>query len=175
MKYLITFIFVIASLLCAQAQTAFNVELQVYPTGIIPGVRVEHNISEKTLLHLRAGLNLFDHRDLGVQDDESGWGYGFTVGASRQLRESKFDLGIRNDLWFNTVDWTNQENTPAEQRGETSITVIQPTVELTYKLSYNKFSIRPSLALGLEWNVRTEGLPTGEGAIVLLGVILGRL
>lgn len=177
MKQLFILVFTLALLMLTsnimEAQSNVNFELQVYPTGIIPGVRVEHQLSEKTLLHLRAGFNIFDHRDLGVQDEETGWGYGFTVGASHQLKESKFDLGIRNDIWFNNVDWVSLINTPAERRGETSITVIQPTVELTYKLTYNKFSIRPSLAFGLEWNVRTEGEPTGEGAIVLLGIIVG--
>jgi len=94
----ISFFFCCISFLCS-AQTDFNVELQVYPTGVIPGIRIENKIGEKTKVHLRLGLNIFDHRDLGVQDNESGWGYGFTLGGSKTLGQSKFELGLRYCNW----------------------------------------------------------------------------
>ena len=173
MKYWLSLLFITLGLI-TQAQTTLNGELQVYPTGLIPGVRIENQISEKTLIHLRVGLNLFDHRDLGVQDEERGWGYGFTIGAARSLGSSRLSLGVRNDFWFNTVDWVRGVNNPSPLSGETSITVVQPTAELTYSIRTGSLHIRPSIAFGLEWNVRTEGQPTGEGPILLVGLIVGK-
>lgn len=157
----------------SDAQVTLNAEFQAYPTGIIPGVRIEKQVNEKTNIHLRLGLNIFDHRDLGVHDEETGSGFGFTLGASRALRNPKFSLGLRNDFWFNTVDWSDNTQ-PGKIAGQTKITVVQPTAELTYLINTNKLSIRPSAAFGLEWNVLTEGEPTGEGPILLIGVIIGK-
>ena len=174
MKYWLSVLFITCGLI-SYAQTTFNGELQIYPTGLIPGLRIENQISDKTKIHLRVGLNLFDHRDLGEQDEERGWGYGFTLGFSRQLKTSRFALGFRNDFWFNNVDWTDNTSSPSPISGETDIAVLQPTVELTYSLNTEKLSIRPSIAFGSEWNVRTEGRPTGEGPIILIGIIVGGL
>lgn len=158
----------------SNAQMTLNAELQAYPTGLIPGVRIENQVNERTNIHLRLGLNLFDHRDLGVHDEETGSGFGFTLGASRALKNPKFSLGLRNDFWFNTVDWSDNTQ-PGKIAGQTKITVVQPTVELTYLINKKNLSIRPSAAFGLEWNVVTNGEPTGEGPILLLGLIIGKL
>ena len=62
----------------SQAQTgidrpwAIGVEAQVYPTGLIPGIRVQKAINDKGMLHIRGGYNLADHRDLGEHEDETG-------------------------------------------------------------------------------------------------------
>jgi len=157
----------------AQSQLTLNAEFQAYPTGIIPGIRIENQISNKTNVHLRVGVNIFDHRDLGVHGGETGSGFGFTLGASRSIKDSKFSLGIRNDFWFNRVDWFDS-TISGMSIGETEIIVLQPTAELTYKISKNNLLIKPSLAFGLEWNVVTDGEPTGEGPIILFGVIIGR-
>ena len=153
-------------------QTTLNAELQIYPTGLIPGIRFEKQFTEKTAGHIRVGVNLFDHRDLGVQSNERGSGFGFTLGASRRLSESSWSLGLRNDIWYNQVKW-DDITAPSPISSETKIVVLQPTAELTYGLSLGSLSVRPSLALGLEWNVITEGSPTGEGPILLIGVIVG--
>ena len=148
-------------------------ELQLYPTGLLPGIRVERYLNDKGSIHLRLGLQLFDHRDLGVQDDETGIGYGFSLAYRRFFKshETGFSLALRNDFWWNKVDWTNKS--PAAS-GTTSITVIQPTAILEYKIpTTSSISIAPSLGMGFEWNAKTQGEPTGEGAIILLGVFVG--
>ena len=61
-------------------------ELQVYPTGVIPGVRFELALDDRQAVHLRLGIQEIDHRDEGVQDDETGDGAGFTLGYKRYLR-----------------------------------------------------------------------------------------
>ncbi len=58
---------------------------------------------------------------------------------------------------------------------ETSnITVIQPTIELGYLIKKEFSHITPTIAFGYEWNVKTNGEPTGEGAILLLRIQIGK-
>lgn len=166
---LIAFLFGIPNL---NAQTDLTFELQIYPTGILPGISVDYSFTPKSVLYGRIGLNLFDHRDLGEQDEETGSGYGFSIGYKNYIKETRTGLrwGIKTDLWRNTVDWANDSGTS----GETKIIVLQPTAELSYVFRKERLVIAPSLAFGLEWNIDTDGLPTGEGPIVLIGVQIGR-
>ncbi len=174
MKHITTIILVIF-LTCwrisAFSQTDLSAQIQLYPTGLIPGVKIDHSVGTFSRLSLRLGANLFDHRDLGVQDMEEGSGFGFSVGYQRYLRDdySGLHLELKNDVWWNTVDWqTNAFN------GTTEIVVLQPTLSLGYTmfLGYS-FFISPSIGFGWEWNVVVSGSPTGEGAIGLLGLSAG--
>ena len=164
---------VFLNIISSHAQTVLNIEFQAYPTGIIPGIRVENKVNDKTDVHLRIGVNIFDHRDLGVHMLESGKGIGFTLGVARYLPSSKFSLGLKNDLWFNKVNWYDW-TVSGRSEGETKITVLQPTAEIAYLINTKRLSVRPSLAFGLEWNVITNGEPTGEGPIILVGIIIGK-
>jgi hypothetical protein len=152
-------------------------EFQVYPTGLIPGLRIEKGFAAKNAVHLRLGYQIIDHRDLGVQDDETGTGYGFTLGYKRYFKEGfkGWHLGVRNDIWFNQIDWKSNPDTPNEITGTTDIVVVQPTAELGYlwKLSED-WIISPSLAFGWEVNVQTEGEETGQGSILLFGLNIGK-
>ena len=114
MKYFYSALLAIMFTFNANTQTNFNLELQAYPTGFIPGIRIETQLNQKTKAHLRLGMNIFNHRDLGVQDEESGHGFGFTLGAARTLKNPKFELGIRNDVWFNRVNWRDNNQLPVE-------------------------------------------------------------
>lgn len=147
-------------------------EFQVYPTGIIPTLNFTNDINDRWSYTLRAGLNIFDHRDLGVQDDEEGSGYGFGLGINRFLgsENTKWRLGLNTDVWFNSVEWMDGIEDPSPTMGETDITVLQPTAELSYFIYKGSWSIAPSLSFGFEWNIKTEGEPTGEGAILLVGI-----
>lgn len=171
-------LFTVILLFCMQVTFAqeknpvdIGIEFQVYPTGILPGVKAAFGISPHSSIHVRAGLNIFDHRDLGVQEMEEGDGYGFTLGYQYYFGENhdEWFLGIRNDFWWNTVDWETQGQT-----GVTDIFVIQPTAigGYTFELANGKLIFEPALGLGFEINVQTEGEPTGEGAIGLLGINL---
>jgi hypothetical protein len=158
-----------------QAQNApldLAFEFQAYPTGLIPGIRLEKNFGGKNAAHLRLGYQAIDHRDLGKQDDETGQGWGFSLGYHRYFKPSYqgFFLGARNDIWFNRIDWANNDGTS----GQTDITVLQPTAQAGWLfLLGKKFLLCPTLSFGYEINVKTEGEPTGEGAILLLGINLG--
>jgi hypothetical protein len=161
----------------ANAQTDISFEFQAYPTGLIPGLRVEKGFGDKNAVHLRLGANLFDHRDLGVQDEEKGNGFGFSIGYKRYLKNDHqgWSLGIKNDIWFNSVDWVDNIVGDISQTGTTKIVVVQPTVELGYLVEFgNNWVFTPAIAFGYEVNVKTEGAPTGEGPILLLGLSIGK-
>lgn len=161
------------SSLCGFAQnpTDISLELQVYPTGIIPGISIDKYIGSRSSLYGRIGFNFFDHRDLGEQEMEEGSGYGLSLGYKFFFREgySGWRFGIKNDIWRNRVNWTTDQIS-----GKTDILVLQPSAELSYVWVRNRLVIAPSIAFGLEWNVDTDGEPTGEGPIALIGIQLGR-
>jgi len=176
MKKIISTLFLLLfiSFLFGQGSLDIGIEFQAYPTGILPGVRIEKNFAERHAVHVRIGANIFNHRSMGKHFKEEGSGYGFTLGYKRyfQPMHERWFLGIRNDIWFNKVDWIQDIGTPP-YAGTTTITVIQPTAEAGFTFVKNKFYFSPSLAFGFEINTHTIGSPTGEGAIVLLGVAGG--
>lgn len=157
--------------------TDLSIEVQAYPTGIISGFQIERSISELSALHLRIGHQFIRHRDLGVQEEERGEGFGFTLGYKRYFKEEHkgFFLSLRSDLWFNTLDWQNNIDQINETSGTTKITVFQPTLQFGFhrKMS-NQFFLTPSIAFGYEVNVKTTGAEVGQGAILLLGLQLGK-
>ncbi len=156
---------------CALGQTDLSAQVQLYPTGLIPGVKIDHSISTHGRLSLRLGANIFDHQDLGVQEMEVGSGFGFSMGYQRYLRDdfTGLHLELKNDVWWNTVDWqTDAFN------GTSEIVVLQPTLNLGYTTFLgSSFFISPSVGFGWEWNVLVDGEPTGQGAIGLLGLSAG--
>lgn len=150
-----------------QSQSKLNFEFQAYPTGLIPGLRYEYALDDDSRVLFRLGYNWIRHRDLGVHDDERGDGYGFTIGYTKRI--SKFDLSLKNDFWWNSIDWEDNVQDPFGEHGHTKITVLQPTLEAAYVVS-EKF--RPSIAFGYEWNAKTDGQETGQGAILLIGFMI---
>ena len=173
-------LFTLFFILCAYVsygQTDLSISTQVYPTGVIPGIQIDHLISADKVILLRLGYQIIDHRDQGVHDNEEGDGYGFTLGFRKYLSDqsSKFYFSIKNDVWFNNLDWFDDVENGERVSGNTDITVLQPTIEIGYQfLGDSGVFISPSIAVGAEWNVSTRGAPTGQGAILLVGVQLGK-
>jgi hypothetical protein len=168
-----TFLFLImilASGLWGQENTKIGFELQVYPTGLIPALCFEKQIKESSDLYFRLGANIFNHRDLGVQKEEKGSGIGFSMGYKSFFNNERKGLrwGLKNDIWFNKVEWKKPNNSDFTIE-ETRIIVLQPTVEISYIFGKGNVLYGPSLAIGAEWNVKTEGEPVGEGLILLIG------
>ena len=156
-----------------------NFEFQAYPTGLIPGLRLEKGFAEKNAVSLRLGYQIIDHRDLAEHDDETGNGFGFSLGYKRYLSKKEnyqgLFAGIRNDFWWNEIDWVTHVILENDITGTTDITVVQPTAELGYQwVSESGWALAPSIAFGMEINVKTEGEATGQGGILLLGVLLGK-
>ena len=90
---------------CQEESRSFKdlgLEIQQYPTGFLLGGHFEFGLSEHHALAFRAGVNIFDHLDLGVQDEETGSGPGFTFGYNYYFKpdHTAWFVGIRNDFWF---------------------------------------------------------------------------
>jgi len=161
-----------------QAQTThidIDFEFQAYPTGLIPGMRFEA-ASGKNAGHIRLGLNWIRHGSAGVHDNERGQGFGFSLGYKRYFTENHlgYFVELKNDLWFNEIDWKDNLNLPNEFGGRSDVVVTQPTIGAGYMFQLNPYMvISPTLAFGYEVNLWTDGEPTGEGAIFLLGFHTG--
>ena len=165
---LCSFIMILTTSVWSQA---IGVEVQQYPTGFLFGVYGEIDLKEHHAITFRAGYNLLDHKDLGVQENEEGGGFGGSVGYKYYFSEerSKLFLGARTDLWFNSVDWTNDMLS-----GTTEVLVLQPTAMVGFSFLLNEHVVvAPTLALGAEINVDTDGAEVGQGGILLWGVQLG--
>ncbi len=166
----------LAAITALPAQTDLAFEFQAYPTGLIPGLRLSKAMGARAEWHVRLGYNRIRHGDAGVHEDERGAGYGGTLGYNRYFGESRkgFFAGLRCDLWCNTIEWKDRIGQADEVGGTTRILVLQPTAEAGWCIPLAaRHYLAPALALGFEKNVVTEGEPTGEGAILLLGVRLG--
>lgn len=155
----------------------WGIEMQVYPTGLLPGIHWERGFGRGHHVHARIGVNLFDHRDLGEQDNERGWGWGGGAGWRWYLpRQGTYGqqgwlTGARVDVWRNTVEWSNELFGFPFASGSTKLVVLQPTVEAGYRFAFGrKWTLSPHLGVGWEWNAVTDGSPTGEGPIGLVGV-----
>ncbi len=152
--------------------TDIGLELQVYPTGIIPGIRAERSVNHHDVASMRVGYQIIDHKDFGVHGSEKGSGFGLTVGYKRYFQKyfTGLTLALRTDAWYNTIDWEDETDTGAV-KGTTEILVLQPTVELGWAFSLSdNFVVTPAIAAGFEKNVYTKGEPTGEGLILLAGI-----
>jgi len=158
-------------------QLEVGIELQVYPTGFIPGIHLEYEVSEQSSVQGRLGYNVVRHRDLGVHEEERGGGFGGTLGYRYYFKPQRkgWMLGARCDLWWNEVNWKDEIGLISEVSGTTNVTVLQPTAEVGYVLPLkNSFIFLPTLSLGAEINVNTKGAEVGQGAILLVGATLAK-
>ena len=173
-KTIFLFAFLLFSGLAQSQRLGF--EFQAYPTGLIPGIRYADGWGERHEWNLRLGLNLIDHRDLGVKWDEQGWGYGASLGYRYYFKPDwrGFFIGPRLDLWHNHIDWVDILPNDAQVSGTTQLLVVQPTAEAGYQWVFGNWTLAPSIAFGVEINAVTEGEETGQGAILLLGISLSR-
>lgn len=177
-KPLFLYLLLLVLPICTIAQPLdLSFEFQAYPTGLIPGIQIEKGFGEKDALHLRLGYQYIRHGDFGVHEDERGDGYGFSLGYKHYLKENftGWFWGLRNDLWWNTLDWKDNIGTSNEIGGTTEIVVVQPTAMAGYLFELGETGFfTPSIAFGFEVNVQTEGEETGQGAILLLGFEIGK-
>lgn len=153
----------------AQAQR-IGLEVQQYPTGFLSGIYGEFELKDQHTLNLRLGYNALDHQDFGVHDSEIGGGFGGSLGYRYYFKPAfkKTFIGVRSDLWFNSIDWED-----ISEAGNTKVTVLQPTVLAGYAWSVGeRLRIVPELAFGREINVVTNGAEVGQGFILLWGLVV---
>ncbi|MEZ6002687.1 MAG: hypothetical protein R3F17_08000 [Planctomycetota bacterium] len=145
-------------------------ELQVYPAGVIGGVRWEWPNYANDVWFGRFGYNRADRGDFGEHDSEEGGGFGLGTGWRRWNNETHtgWHYGARVDVWKLEIDWRDQ--TPVTS-GTSKTLVLQPTLEGGYSWPMGEEGrLDLTLGLGAEINLDTDGEDVGEGAILLLGV-----
>ncbi len=151
----------------------FGLEVQVYPTGYIPGLRFEKSFTQRDLATVRAGYQIIDHRDQGLHDSEKGSGFGGTLGYKHYFRKyfEGPNLSARTDFWANKIDWVTKLETGETTKGTSNILVLQPTIEFGWGFTVGDYIVlTPTAAFGFEINVKTKGEETGEGSIMLAGL-----
>lgn len=158
----------------AQSNNNLGIEIQVYPAGIILGLRGGFDVGNHNELNQRLGYNITRRGDFGKHDNEEGGGPGFGVGYRHWLGNKLGGLffGARTDFWFMDIDW--RDDNPLRE-GSTDIIVLQPSAEAGYNLLKNNadWLLAPTVSFGYELNIKTEGEKVGEGAILLGGLNLG--
>jgi len=151
-------------------------ELQQYPTGYMLAFHAEYGFAEKHSLDLRMGYNGLDHLSFGPNDEEKGGGPGFSLGYNYFFKPDfkKWYVSYRTDLWWNEVNWRNfDENDVVISEGTTHLLVLQPTILGGYNwIIKDRYKISPTLAVGAEINVKSDGEPVGQGPIILWGLKL---
>ena len=152
-------------------------DIQQYPTGFLFGLTFVKESPTGFSFEGRLGYNLVRHGDAGVHEDERGGGWGATIGghwhiSAREQKDSHgWILGPRVDLWFNQINWEDQIGQPNLVMGRTNVIVLQPTAQLGYEFPLaNHWKLVPTLALGIEINLRESGGEVGEGMIFLWGL-----
>ena len=157
----------------AQASTkprAFGVKVQAYPAGLIVAVQGSFAVGHKDAVRAFAAYNATDRRDFGEHDNEEGGGPGFGLAWRHYLAAGHqgIHFGARTDLWFLEIDW---EDDAGPRAGTTDITVLQSAAQMgyTWTAAQDRLVLEGTVALGAEINVRTQGEPVGEGAILLVG------
>ncbi|MBI1341590.1 MAG: hypothetical protein GC171_01515 [Terrimonas sp.] len=176
MKYLIVcFCILFAPVTRAQdtGYTSFDTgaELLGYPAGIITGFHIAYNFRVHHSILAGIAHNKANRKDFGEHDDERGGGWGGHIGYRYYFRYKPygFFVGERNDVWGLTIHWKQGTAT-----GTSTITVLQPTLELGYTfLIHDQLFITPVLANGAEFNLKTRGEKVGQGFITLLGLSAG--
>lgn len=169
---------VLAAGLCASIAPALSAqddvdaglgfEFQVYPSGGIFTARGSIALDNDDVLFGYLGYNLAERGSNGEHAKEEGGGPGIGASWRHYLGEdhSGWHFGVRTDLWFLAIDWTDPNDS-----GRTDIVVFQPTAQGGYTWEVDDdWVIDLGASIGAEVNVNTDGAPVGEGAIVLLGV-----
>lgn len=147
-----------------------GIEVQGYPTGIMPGICMDLTKWEHAAISTRVGFDIARRQDYsGLNDDERGWGPGFSLGYRYYAGGdcSGFYAGVRADMWWLTIAWKDSTNIP--KQGSTDILVAIPTLELGYlfPFKHSPYKIGVGLSQGREFNLISNGKPVGQGYITL--------
>lgn len=151
--------------------TGLGVEYKLYPAGQMLQLQAERSVWENRAYRINLGIGINRARRgamSGLNQDERGTGPGLSSGLRYYLKadEAAVYLGLRNDLWWIPIDWYDPQHDP--ERGQTSITVLQPTVELGYRQPLAGVDLFIGLVNGFEINAIQNGKEVGQGWITEL-------
>lgn len=148
-------------------------ELRLYPTGQIVGAGLTWRLDARTEWGASALYNRAQRGDAGRHENESGEGFGAGLELSRFWKREPqgWFYGTRAELIRLDIDWRDPGRI-----GDSSITVLQPTLRLGYRSLpfFRGLSATFAANVGAEINVVTRGEKVGEGAIGLLSFALSR-
>ena len=140
-------------------------EARAYPAGGIFSVGALLPYGQQLELGVSALYNVARRGNAGEHDDESGEGFGLGFEARRFHAASHegWFYGVRAELFQLEIDWRD----PGNRRGNTDITVLQPTARLGYRwpLPGSQLSLELAGGVGAEINLATDGEAVGEGAM----------
>ena len=145
-------------------------EFQWYPKGYIYALHLAYNFPIHHSVQARIGYNKSNWKEKGLHANEEGGGPGFSLGYRYYflVRPHGFFLGAHADVWRLSIDWRGTIN------GRSKIWALQPTAEMGYMFLINDmFFISPSIAAGVQTNVKTEGQSVGDGSVILIGISTG--
>lgn len=171
------FLFMIVNVVQSKAQSdvlevkQLGIEVQGYPTGIMPGICLDLSKWEHATISTRIGFDIARRQAFsGLNDDERGWGPGFSLGYRYYAGGNcnGFYVGARTDMWWLNIAWKDSSNIP--KQGNSDILVAIPTVELGYvfPFKHSPFKLGVGISQGREFNLITNGKPVGQGYITLL-------
>jgi len=147
-------------------------ELRLYPVGQIASAGLTWRLDAQTEWGASVLYNRARRGDAGRHEDESGDGFGLGVEASRFWNPAPqgWFYGVRAEVFALDIDWRDPG-----RAGDSSVTVIQPTLRVGYRTRpfFRNLSATVAANAGAEINVTTRGEKVGEGAIGLLSFALG--
>ena len=147
-----------------------GVQVQAYPSGIIPGIQIQHAWHDDDVFFTSLAANITDRQDDGEHDNEEGDGFGLGFGYRKYQNTDRTGwlYGARADFWNLTIDWRDNAGPTS---GSTDVLIFQPTVEAGYAwlLGDGSWSLDLSAGLGAEINLDEDGEEVGDGAILLVG------
>lgn len=163
-------------------------EYQMYPAGMIPGLKVEVGVGQyfKHSMSARLCYHRVRRHGWGKHGDERGNGFGASIGYKYYIIKPMKGLytGARASVSKLTIDYRDigdDEIFGTEDDGnfgQSKVVVIQPTIEFGYKFLFpigrgKILFITPQIAAGFEYNAITDGEAVGKGATGLWGVDIG--
>lgn len=145
----------------SQSSVDVGFEFQAYPTGLMPGLRLEVPLNPSLLASFRAGYNFIRHGDSGKHDDERGHGWGATIGLKRYFAEgeSGWFAGLRTGVWFNSLDWKDNIGQTDPMSGKQILWCFSPLWKLV--IVFAKRVVTFSL---LQWHLDGNGMSRLKGA-----------
>ena len=146
-------------------------EFQWHPKGYIYMVHLAYNFPIHHSVQARIGYNKSNWKEKGIHDNEEGGGPGFSLGYRYYflVMPHGFFLGAHADVWRLSIDWRQ-----GITNGRSKLWALQPTAEIGYMFLINDmFFISPSVAAGLQTNIKTEGQAVGDGSVILIGISTG--
>lgn len=144
-------------------------EFQWYPAGTKTSLHVAFNGIMHHSVIVSLGYNKIN-RD-SEKNIEKGSGWGGTLGYRYYFRllPHNFFVGARAGVWRTKIDWAENLET-----GETTTWAIQPTFELGYTFIFKDWAfITPSVSVGKDIPVKTEGEKFNQGLITMVGISAG--